>query len=184
MPSINEIKVFRDVVVRPALKQTGLWSEVAECLVLGTAAVESGFQYLKQVGGPALGVYQMEPRTHEDLWENYLKWRMELNSLVRGFSCVSVMPGLARPAADELCWNLRYATVMCRVQYLRSSRMLPVRARVESLADYWKTVYNTVAGKGVARDFVEAYNQFIEPMRKEEFVGILKNKEAVEGRIL
>jgi hypothetical protein len=49
-------------------------------LLLGTALTESGdMHYLHQLGnGPALGVYQMEPTTHEDIYDNYLKYKKEL----------------------------------------------------------------------------------------------------------
>ena len=61
------------MVIRPALTKINLWSRSAEELVLGTAIVESGLTYLKQRGeGPALGLWQIEPATHEDLYTNFL----------------------------------------------------------------------------------------------------------------
>ena len=59
-------KDLREDVVRPVLKVMDKWSEAAENLVLGTAAKESAMgQDLRQRGGgPALGIYQMEPATH------------------------------------------------------------------------------------------------------------------------
>ena len=64
------------MVIKPALEKLGLWSMAAEELVLGTAIVESAAIYLRQHGaGPALGLWQAEPRTHDDLYTNYLSYR-------------------------------------------------------------------------------------------------------------
>ena len=55
------------LVICPALEKLSLWSPSAEELVLGTAIVESGLTYLKQHGdGPALGLWQVEPATHDE----------------------------------------------------------------------------------------------------------------------
>ena len=48
---------LRREIVAPALRHIGMWSEAAENLLLGTAAVESRMgTYLRQIGGPALGM--------------------------------------------------------------------------------------------------------------------------------
>ena len=54
-------------VIEPVLKTLDLYSEDAVNLVLGTACVESECgRWLHQLGtGPALGIYQMEPDTHD-----------------------------------------------------------------------------------------------------------------------
>ena len=69
-------KHLRLYIIRPTLQKINLWSEAAENLLLGTAAQESLLgTYLKQNGnGPALGIYQMEPNTHKDIWIHYLNY--------------------------------------------------------------------------------------------------------------
>ena len=54
----------------------------AERLVVGTLMTESGGRHLDQITGPkdvtlgtAYGVFQIEPATHEDLWESWLRYR-------------------------------------------------------------------------------------------------------------
>ncbi|KAF0118141.1 MAG: hypothetical protein FD149_866 [Rhodospirillaceae bacterium] len=71
---------FVTTVIRPTLLHLGLHSPAAEALLLGTAIQESRLgTYLRQTGGgPALGVYQMEPATHEDIWTNFLAYRPDL----------------------------------------------------------------------------------------------------------
>ncbi|HET9149524.1 MAG TPA: hypothetical protein VFO61_03500 [Alphaproteobacteria bacterium] len=131
---------FRASVVRPTLKAIGLWSESAEALVLGTAIHESGLRWLAQAGGPALGLYQIEPATHKDIWENYLAYRPPLARVVQG---------LAATRTDiELVRNLAYATAICRVRYARAPAALPAASDVDGLAAYWKAHYNTALGAG------------------------------------
>src|SRR5260221_162978 len=55
-------------------------------LLLGTALQESGLTYRVQLGGgPARGLFQMEPNTHDDIWDNFLKYRVPLATAVRAF---------------------------------------------------------------------------------------------------
>ena len=69
---------FTRLIIRPALKIIGLDFRAAEELLLGTALQESRLTYLHQLGGgPALGLFQMEPGTHDDIWTNYLWNRPE-----------------------------------------------------------------------------------------------------------
>lgn len=139
---------FRANVVRPALRDIGLWSEAAELLVFGTAVQESGLRWLVQLGGPALGFFQMEPATHADIHHNFLGYRPELNRQVLG------LLALGQPRVDQLVWNLRYAAAMCRVHYLRDRQPLPAAGDVEGMGALWKRHYNTPAGKGRAEEFV------------------------------
>ena len=56
----------------------GAEAEYAAVLLTGsgTAAVESRMgTYLRQIGGPALGIWQVEPATHLDCWDNWLDYR-------------------------------------------------------------------------------------------------------------
>src|SRR5688572_28738068 len=133
---------LRTYVIRPVLKDLGLWSEPAEKLILGTACQESQCgRWLRQIGeGPALGIFQMEPATHNDLWNNFLDHRPEIARKVKLF-----VAGLA-PSAEQLVGNLYYATAMCRIHYLRVPE--PIPNTLEEQAAYWKKFYNSELGKG------------------------------------
>ena len=160
-----EVVHLREYVVRPALKRVGLWSPEAEDLLILTAAVESGMGYsLVQHRGPALGIFQMEPRTHGDIWENYLEYKRPLMQKVVEFTlpehcCVE----------DQLTGNLFYAAVMARIHYLRVPAALPSMSKdkfrgrpqyIAALAQYWKDHYNTHKGRGTVKKAVEAYYAF------------------------
>ena len=149
---------FRLYVVRPALLLTDLWSREAEELLLGTAAAESQLRYVRQIGGgPALGLFQMEPATHRDCWENYLRYRPELAARIDRLA----LPGMGR--LDQLCGNHLYAAAMARVKYLRDPHPLPEASDVPAMAKMWKRVYNSSAGAGTVEHFVAMYRALIQP---------------------
>lgn len=136
---------LRTEIVRPTLKALSLWTPAAENLVLGTAVTESRLRFVRQVGGgPALGLWQMEPTTHDDLWSSYLFYNHALADLVLPMAG-DIIGGW--PPPHELIWNLRYACAMCRVHYRRIKAPLPANEAV-ALASYWKRYYNTPLGAG------------------------------------
>lgn len=133
---------LRELIVRPTLEQLGLYSHSAASLVLGTAMHESHLMYLKQLGrGPALGLWQMEPSTHDDIWANFLKYRTDLAQRLQ------YIAGDPKPSPTHVIGNLWYACAMARIQYRRVSAPLPVNSP-EPLAAFWKQHYNTVLGAG------------------------------------
>ena len=145
---------LREQIVSPTLHTLGLWSPAAEDLILGTCAVESRMgHYLVQVGGPALGICQMEPVTHDDIWENYLAYKHRLADVVESL--------VVQPVARALVFDLRYAVAMCRVHYLRCPEALPKHGDVNGYGAYWKKYYNTPLGKGSVQKFVDAYHKYV-----------------------
>ncbi len=131
---------FRLGVIRPVLRRMQLDGPAAEGLLLGTALVESGLRYLRQVGGgPALGVYQVEPATHFDLWRWVgRKARFQL-ALEREMS--------QAPRDEQLESNLAYATAVARLLYYRRPEPLPAAGDARGLATYYKNWFNTHLGK-------------------------------------
>lgn len=158
---------FRELVVRPQLWDLDPhipYSQEAEDLLVMTAAHESHLgTYLKQVNGPALGVYQMEPATHDDIWYNYLEFQGGIKAEV---SMLTNQVDYVGPGAFWLLvYNLRYATAMARVHYYRVSEALPKRSDFETrsdyvlaLAKYAKKYYNTDKGKATVEDYYRAFN--------------------------
>jgi len=149
---------FRQNVIRPVLEGLGKAGDAAEELLLGTAVQESlNFKYRKQMGGgPAKSYFQMEPGTHNDIWDNYLKYKPELASKVSSF--------LSSPDADkinELEHNDRYAVAMARVHYMRKPDALPDVGDVTAQAKYWKKHYNTHLGKGEPHEYIEKWNLYV-----------------------
>jgi len=149
-----DIKQFREIVIRPALKLIKLYSPEAEELLLGTALQESRLQYIKQLGtGPALGVFQMEPRTHDDIWKNYLSYKPDLAKAVGKLS--------HSVNAQSLATDLLYAAAMSRVHYLRIPERLPAEGDIGGQAAYWKQYYNTYLGAGTEEEYLEVWKTYM-----------------------
>ncbi len=144
---------LRDLIGR-VLKEADLYSDSAVELLMLTAAVESKLgTYIKQVRGPALGIFQMEPATHDDIWNNFIDYKKDLG------------PRLSDIANSEedyasLEWNLAYSVLMTRIHYLRVPSKLPPADDVVAMANYWKTTYNTYLGKGTVEKAIKAYNSY------------------------
>ncbi len=140
---------FRRLVVRPTLEAMGLWSEAAGRLLVGTAIVESNLTYLTQLGGgPARGVYQIEPESMRDLGRHWLAFRPHWQDALDRFD------DPRHPDAEELVTDLAFATAVARLHYYRVPQALPDPENLAGLAQYWKDHFNTVAGAGRSAGFV------------------------------
>jgi hypothetical protein len=155
---------FRGFVVRPALTHLGLWSQPAENLLVGTALHESGgLQFIDQDDdfkwrpsdrlGPAIGFYQIEEATLNDLFANFLDYRPLWRARLLEFAA----PVPSR--ALQLASNLGFATAVARLIYWRAPDPLPAAEDIYGLADYWKRHFNTHAGKGDPDDWARAYRR-------------------------
>ncbi len=133
-------------------------SDSALFLLAGTAAQESGFgTYLRQLDmGPAIGVFQMEPATHDDIWDNFIQFRRDLQKVV-----TDATPHMSEYKAITMEFDLRYAIIMARIHYYRVPDPLPAWHDVDALAAYWKEHYNTHEGAGTVSEFVENYEKYV-----------------------
>jgi hypothetical protein len=149
-------------VIRPvldALAPEVKVSEAARRLLLGTAMHESGgLTYIDQVTGagdvqlgPAYGLFQIEPATHDDLFKNFLRFRPALEAAVLRFAASSPSH------IHQLATNMAYATAIARMIYFRAPGALPDGDDLEGLAAYWKQYYNTPLGKGTPAQWLMHY---------------------------
>ncbi|AFW01714.1 hypothetical protein Gbth_005_023 [Gluconobacter thailandicus F149-1 = NBRC 100600] len=138
-----DVGQLKHLVVEPTLGALGLGGDVAVNLLTGTALAESRGTYLKQVGGgPALGLWQMEPATHDDCWNNFL--RFPVGKRLGGLLEDMLAPDLPRSA--QMVTNLRYACAMARIRFYRVKEALPGASDPYVLSRYHKVHYNTVLG--------------------------------------
>ena len=160
-------KQLRELVIIPALKYLNPvipYSIEAVDLLCMTAAHESlNGTYLKQIKGPALGIYQMEPSTHDDIWDNYLDARHKTSDRVYALTVEQNILGYGDDS-EQMVYNLAYATAMARVHYYRVPEALPKRKDtgpdsdyIYELAKYAKKYYNTGLGKATADDYFDAF---------------------------
>lgn len=148
-------------VIRPALERLpGIRNDRAvEDLLIGTVAQESrgGFE-LYQVGGPALGIYQIEPDTHTSIWDNYLAYRPDLASAVRSLGSQGMFESM-ETFHNELVTNLKYATAIARIKYLPKPERIP--DDLEGQAQYWKDHFNTSEGSGRVETYLKNYHRYV-----------------------
>jgi hypothetical protein len=140
---------FRAYVLKPAL--TALSSvtpptQVAADLLMATAAVETQLgTYLSQVGGPARGVFQIEPASFTNLWEHLAPGEL-----------VALRPLMTpQNAIDQLDGNLVFAAAIARLFYWQVPQPLPERT-ADGLWWYYKVHWNSMAGATTGAKFVAA----------------------------
>jgi len=150
-------------VISPTLKAIGLFSEEADSIVLGTSFAESLLgdrTHLVQVGGPALGIFQIEPDTHQDIWVNFLAYRPELAGKVRRLCAPEFLQPDGIPEDAALVGCLPYAAAICRLVYRRSPEPLPHHNDPQAQGAYWVRWYNR-GGKATAQKYVDAWRRCV-----------------------
>lgn len=161
------VNQFRAEIVAPTLRALDMHSEAAVRLMVGTALVESGLDYLRQIGGgPALGVFQIEPATARDVLFRYLAMREELRRRVMDWLCYDPLSlthtlpsGGETQLERRLKGDLHLGCVVARLKYWMDPRPLPDASDIPNLGGVWKDVYNTKAGAGTVGKFVSAYHR-------------------------
>jgi hypothetical protein len=153
---------LREYVITPVLNYLNLKEdrEVAINLLLGTAAQETHMGlYLHQLKGPALGLYQIEPATYQDLFNNvFPKYALSLSKIekLRG-EFKDYGPFDMHP----LIGNLYYQTAIARFIYYRWPTPLPPNSKPLNLAHYYKQWWNSGEGKATPLQFIENYRKYV-----------------------
>ena len=99
--------------------------------------------YIKQVGnGPALGMIQMEPLTHDDTWKyGDSIWT---NAMNMGIITPQQKSSGIHPFAERLIYDLRYNVFMARQRLFMKPGALP--KDVALLSQYLKQHWNSTSG--------------------------------------
>lgn len=143
--------LFHSTVILPTMVAMGEHRLEAQLLLLGTAIQESQLTFRRQIGGgPARGLFQMELKTHDDIWENYLKYNKDLTQKVE-----KTLSSTKADKHKELETNDKYAAAMALVHYkrheFRTGKTIPTT--INKMADHWKKYYNTPKGRGTPEKF-------------------------------
>lgn len=138
---------FQDFIERTLEElDPALNSPVAVKLLMGTAAQESHLgTYLRQVKGPAVGAFQIEKATFDDIRDRFK----------------DKYPVLAGREHWELEWDLRLGVIIARLKYRSDPQPLPAD-NIGEIAATWKRVYNTVMGSGTISEFVTNYRRYVD----------------------
>lgn len=161
-----DVQQFKTQIIVPTLQafeELGLYSEAAINLMLGTALTESRLSALLQYGGgPALGLFQIEPLTLDDIYKRYLQREDKKELLGRVHLFMT-----ARDIHEQVISNLPFAVIMARIRYFMVPEALPDHDDLEGLADYYKKFYNTIKGSGTIQGFIENYNRHVLEIKQE-----------------
>ena len=145
---------LHDHIIKPTLKYMSgnYYSKDAAFLLLCTAAIESNCgEYIKQIGGPALGIFQMEPATHDDIWS-------ECDALYDnlGQQIARITIGSDSVTPHDLIVSPMYACAMARLKYSMDAAPLPFRNDIKAVYDYYKRIYNTPLGASTYEKFLSS----------------------------
>jgi hypothetical protein len=118
-------------------------------LLVATAAQETQFGlHLHQTGaGPALGVFQVEPATLDDLWRNFITG----NARFKPALDACMVPGI--DPKDQIMWNLKFSAVVARLNYYRVKEPLPTSVSFDTLWHYYKKYWNSDLGAATESSF-------------------------------
>ena len=146
---INEIKEIAEY----ALYRIDSYSDDALALVVRTGMAESGYRALKGYGdgNPAIGFWQIEPATMNDMIENYINYRSKYKKTL-----ISLGMNFEKDTIMSIMSNMAVQAALCRLHYRRDKDPLPSWDDMEGQAKYWKRVYNTVEGRGTVKHFIKA----------------------------
>jgi len=148
---------FKNLVLIPALQSINLYSEDAVALLLATMAQESDFgEYIGQEGGPAMGVFQMEPFVYNDIVINFLSSHETLKQLILKACSTDTFP-----LPDRIIYDLRLATIMARVFYERCPGALPDSKDIQGQWNYYKEYWNTRDGAATEEEFMANHAKYI-----------------------
>lgn len=145
-PTLSIMEEYNKKINSPAAAQLLQYTSIVESTV-------GGITYLVQDGGPALGIFQVEPNTHDDIVYNFIHKRPILSSLITEDIC----PHLE---AEYLIGNDFYSACIARLVYWRIPHPLPEYGDLEGMARYWKKYYNTPLGKGTEQHFISQVKKY------------------------
>lgn len=171
-------QVLHDYIIFPTLKAMGsaLNTPAARQLLLSTAGQESHCgEYFTQIKGPALGIFQMEPPTVNDLYQSYLIPTGRVD-MVRQFSSIAAWED---PMLISLVGELFYATALARMNYYRRAEAHPAFNDFGGMWRYYKKYWNSELGAATEAEFKANWKRFVKPVDFSDPSDRLKSKDKV-----
>lgn len=151
-------------IVRPTLQyldaaDPGQWSTAVEQLMMGTLVQESGGVHVYQLaGGPALSWWQVEPETHDDIWDRWLHRRPNLRGRIE------TLRGDWPPQGARHLVNPYYGLAIARQRFRMVPERMPYAGDVDGLARYYKAHFNTPLGRATDAAWAAGYRREIAPL--------------------
>lgn len=179
-------KILETKFIRPALKHIAqfddrLYNEVIIDLLMGTAAQESNLgTYLTQIHGPAITVFQIEPQTHESIWQHYLSKpsKRKLSRLMADLApqesvkwADGIVGGVVIAIEPWALYDMRYASAFARLVYWPKTEPLPAKGDIEGYAKYWDRHYNANPDKGFPSEFINKWKMYLSDWKSDATTG-------------
>lgn len=144
-----KIELIKNHIIAPALVAINSYSDNRADMVFVTGATETLYNYNRQINGSALSWFQIERKTHDDLYRflGNTKKQHILDGLLK------LTDGAI--SFGQLETNPWYAAACCAVRYMYDPKPLPEAGAIAAQAEYWRRIYNTSEGKGTVEDFME-----------------------------
>lgn len=135
--------------------------EAVELLMMTSAQESWCGRYLQQEGcGVALGIFQIEPTTYRDLWDNFIRYNKSIGD--RLFSAFKIGH---ESFSVHLRGNLPYQIIIARLNYYRFPAKIPSfdsegKPDTLAMAQYYKKYWNTVKGKATIPEVLRNYDKY------------------------
>ncbi len=156
---------LHDYIIKPTLEYMGgnYDSKNARFLLLCTAAIESKCgHYIKQINGPALGIWQMEPATHDDIFANCdVLQDVDCGMSESKYNILQLSPTYNmdedfEAVQSDLIDSPKYACAMARFKYSMDNEPLPDYNDFKAVYREYKRIYNTPLGASTYAKFKQA----------------------------
>lgn len=154
-------QILVDNFIKPALAhlagvKPSLDSPNARQMLLAIAAQESSCgKYFAQLGGPAQGPWQIEPRTHDDLFTNFLDYRPDLRDALE-----ELLPTI--PVDNVLVSSPLYCCGVARMLMYREPWHVPALNDRDGMWALYKEDYNTRLGKATKAEWDHNWAKYVE----------------------
>ena len=145
-----------NLVIIPTLKKIpkGYSTEAEMAIVMIIAHESLRGEYLKQMGnGPALGLINMEPDTHNCTWHNGDSiWD---NALKMGIITQCDYVNKSHPKPERLNYDFMYNVFMARQRLFMKKEKLP--STELEMANYLKRHWNSIHGAATSNSYLNDY---------------------------
>ena len=157
---MNKLQLLHHIV-RPTLIEIprGLTEESELAIMMIIAHESKRGEYVRQVGaGPALGLIQMEPATHDDVWKHGDSvWENARNMDIIDVYDYNVK---IHPDSSRLVYDLRYNVFMARQRLFMKSEALPIGDKLK-MSRYLKKHWNSAQGRATFDSYYKDYKKWV-----------------------
>ena len=153
---MNRIQL-EHLIAKPTLEKIpkGYSDEALLAFMMCVAHESRRGEYIKQINGPALGLIQMEPTTHNSTWKfGDSIWD---NALLLGIITQDDYDNKRHPKPERLLYDLVYNVFMFRQRMFMKPEKIPKGpSQISSyLKEHWNSIHGSAGGYSYLNDWKE-----------------------------